>query len=68
MITLPAGVHSNTGMPFGLAIMQTAFAEAELVRWGSAIENLQFSTEAVSRRTLPRWYGYLERNVPVRNV
>jgi amidase len=68
MITLPAGVHSNTGMPFGLAIMQTAFEEAELVRWGSAIEDLQLASGTEGKRTLPRWYGYLERNIPVRNV
>ncbi|KAK7441120.1 glutamyl-tRNA(Gln) amidotransferase subunit A [Colletotrichum acutatum] len=30
MITIPAGVYSDTGMPFGLGIMQTAFAEKEL--------------------------------------
>jgi amidase len=68
MVTLPAGIHSNTGMPFGLAIMQTAFAEAELVKWASAIEDLQLSSGTSMKRTLPRWYGYLERNIPVLNV
>ncbi|KAF7511729.1 hypothetical protein GJ744_003460 [Endocarpon pusillum] len=68
MVTLPAGVHSNTGMPFGLAIMQTAFGEAELVRWASAIEDLQLASGNTIRRTLPRWHGYLERNIPVLNV
>lgn len=67
MITLPAGVSSITGMPFGLAIMQTAFAEAELVKWASAIEDLQFASGTPHKRSLPRWYGYLERNIPVLN-
>lgn len=68
MITLPAGVHGDTGMPFGLGIMHTAFAEEELIRWASAIEDLQLASETESKRTLPRWYGYLERNIPVLNV
>lgn len=68
MITLPAGVHGSTGMPFGLALMGTAWSEGELLRWASAIEDVQLSTQGALRRTLPRWYGYLERNVPVRNL
>ncbi|POS74982.1 amidase [Diaporthe helianthi] len=66
MITIPAGVHSNDGMPFGLAIMQTAWAEAELVRWASAIEDLQHTTQEWEyKRTLPEWRSYLQRNIPV---
>ncbi|KAI1796751.1 glutamyl-tRNA amidotransferase subunit A [Ganoderma leucocontextum] len=41
VITLPAGLDAESGMPFGLGIMQTAWGEAELVRWASAIEDLQ---------------------------
>ncbi|KAF2461849.1 amidase signature domain-containing protein [Lineolata rhizophorae] len=65
MVTLPAGVHGDTGMPFGLALMGTAWSEAELVRWASAIEDLQFSSGTALKRTLPNWYGYMEKNVPV---
>ncbi|KAJ3531411.1 hypothetical protein NM208_g8886 [Fusarium decemcellulare] len=65
VITIPGGYSSESGMPFGLAIMQTAFAEAELVKWASAIEDLQKSADAPSKRQLPKWKGYLERNVPV---
>jgi amidase len=68
MITLPAGVHSTTGMPFGLALMGTAWSEASLLRWVSAIEDVQLSTEGALRRTLPKWHGYTERNIPVRNL
>lgn len=67
MITIPAGTHSESGMPFGLAIMNTAWSEAELVKWASAIEDLQFSNGR-SGRALPKWLGYLERNIPVLNV
>jgi amidase len=65
MITLPAGVSTIDGMPFGLAIMQTAWAEEELVKWGSAIEDLQLSSETIYKRTLPLWGDYLQRNIPV---
>lgn len=68
MITLPAGVHSSTGMPYGLALMGTAWSEGPLLRWASAIEDLQLSTKGAPKRTAPNWYGYLERNVPIRNV
>ncbi|KAF2092553.1 glutamyl-tRNA amidotransferase subunit A [Rhizodiscina lignyota] len=68
MITLPAGVHSMTGMPFGLALMQSAWGEPELVKWGSAIEDLQLSSGTPYKRTLPKWYGYLEKNIPVLNL
>jgi amidase len=68
MITLPAGVHSESGMPFGLALMGTAWSEASLLKWASAIEDVQLSTEGALRRTLPKWYGYLERTIPVRNL
>jgi amidase len=66
MVTLPAGVHEDTGMPFGLALMGTAWSEAGLLKWASAIEDLQLSHGG--GRTLPRWYGYLEKNIPVRNL
>ena len=63
MITLPAGTASASGMPFGLGLMGTAWSEAELVKWASAIEDAQVT--AGIRRTLPRWLGYRERNIPV---
>ncbi|KAH6990148.1 amidase signature domain-containing protein [Ilyonectria destructans] len=65
MITVPAGIHAESGMPFGLAIMQTAFAEHKLVKWASAIEDLQKTSNTPYKRQLPKWKGYLERNIPV---
>jgi amidase len=70
VITVPAGYHDQVGdygMPYGLAIMQTMWGEAELVRWASAIEDLIMKEGAaigVGRRR-PRWLGYRERNLPV---
>ncbi|PVH97738.1 amidase signature enzyme [Periconia macrospinosa] len=68
MITLPAGVHSDTGMPYGLALMGTAWSEASLLKWASAIEDLQVSDGEGIMRTLPKWHAYQERNIPVRNL
>ncbi|KAJ5121283.1 uncharacterized protein N7515_009244 [Penicillium bovifimosum] len=65
VITLPAGVSDVSGMPFGLAIVNTAFSEATLVKYASAIEDLKKHSGAKWRRDLPQWRGYLERNLPV---
>lgn len=65
MITIPAGIHPDTGMGFGLGIMHTAWAEAKLVRAASAIEHLQHTSDTSYRRPLPTWRGYLVRNLPV---
>ncbi|OAA69677.1 amidase family protein [Cordyceps fumosorosea ARSEF 2679] len=64
-VTIPVGVSSDSGMPFGLAILQTAWREDELVKWASAIEDLQLTSETTLKRTRPTWRGYLTRNVPV---
>lgn len=64
-ITIPAGIHSDSGMPFGLAILQTAFGEDKLVKYASAIEDLQKNSNTPYKRTQPTWRGYLERNLAV---
>ncbi|KAF7189109.1 putative amidase [Pseudocercospora fuligena] len=66
VITIPAGVASSTGMPYGFALMQTAWREDALVKYASAIEDLMSDTPY--KRTLPKWYGYLERNIPIINA
>lgn len=68
MITLPAGVSPDTGMPFGLALMGTAWSESTLVKYASAIEDLQLNSDTQYKRTSPLWYDYLSRNVPINNV
>ena len=68
VITLPAGVNGTTSMPFGLALMGTAWSEAELVKWASAIEDLGFQSQGRWGRTKPLWGGYRERNIPVLNL
>lgn len=65
VVTIPAGVSSDSGMPFGLAILQTAWAETELVKWASAIEDVIQSSGGKFGRTRPTWRGYLQRNIPV---
>ncbi|KAI9840070.1 MAG: hypothetical protein M1819_000263 [Sarea resinae] len=83
MITLPSGTNTwATGMPFGLGLMGTAWSEAELIRWASAIEDLMASEKdgeegegggrgagkARYGRTSPRWFEYRARNIPVLNL
>ncbi|KAF6803055.1 amidase family protein [Colletotrichum sojae] len=63
MAALPVGRHPLTGMGVALGLVQTAYGEAELVRWGSAVEDLLRGTEY--ERALPRWYNHQERNIPV---
>lgn len=64
-ITVPAGVSKESGMPYGLAILNTAFSESTLIRYASAIEDMQKSSGTRWQRSLPEWRGYLTRNLPV---
>jgi amidase len=57
MITVPVGIN-NIGVPFGIGIIQTAFKEHLLVRYGSAIEDL------VGRRMRPRFLNLEADNYP----
>ncbi|KAI9842804.1 MAG: hypothetical protein M1837_006907 [Sclerophora amabilis] len=67
VVTLPAGIHSTTGMPYGLALMNTAWSEGSLIKYASAIEDLQISSGTPHQRTLPQWYEYRTKNIPVLN-
>ncbi|KAL8947504.1 MAG: hypothetical protein Q9222_006223 [Ikaeria aurantiellina] len=67
MITIPAYVHSLSGMPFGLELMGTAFSDATLIKYASAIEDLQHSSGTRYQRTRPRWLGLGVDNIPVAN-
>ena len=67
MITIPVpnGTFSSTGMPFGFALMQTAWREDALVKWASAIEDLLSARGQVDYRPKPKWLEYLDRIIPV---
>ncbi|KAL2797001.1 amidase signature domain-containing protein [Aspergillus keveii] len=64
-ITVPAGTNKESVMPYGLAILNTAFSEPALVKWASAIEDLQKNSRTQWQRSLPEWRGYAVRNLPV---
>ncbi|SMR46523.1 unnamed protein product [Zymoseptoria tritici ST99CH_1A5] len=66
VITIPAGVNAGSEMPYGFALIQSAWREDALVKWASAIEDLM--KETAYERTLPRWLGYLQRNIFVINA
>lgn len=68
LITIPAGVNAETGMPFGLTLMGTAWSESTLIKYASAIEDLQLSSGTKYKRTSPKWLDYRKRNIPVNNV
>lgn len=69
MVTLPAGVNeASSGMPYGLALMGTAWSEGTLLKWASAIEDLQFRSGTKYKRTLPLWGDYQKRTLPVINA
>ncbi|KAI0012980.1 amidase [Xylariaceae sp. FL0662B] len=55
MITIPVGVADN-GVPFGLAIIQEAYHEEKLVKFGSALEDL------VNGRPQPRFANIHAKN------
>jgi len=57
MITIPVDVN-DMGVPFGMCIIQTAWKEHLLVRYGSAIENL------VGVRRLPKFLNLEADNYP----
>lgn len=66
VVTVPAGVSPDNGMPFGLALMGTAWSEASLIKYASAIEDLQNTSPGNPyKRTLPKFYNYRTKNLPV---
>ena len=67
VLTLLAGIHSLGGILFGLALMGAEFSEATLIEYRSAIKDLQVSSGTKYKRTVPRWLGYMQRNIPVSN-
>ncbi|KAJ9218476.1 hypothetical protein DTO027B5_9145 [Paecilomyces variotii] len=68
LITIPAGITTESGMPFGLAIMNTAWSEPALIKFASAIEDLQRHSGTKYKRSQATWRGYMRRNIPVINA
>jgi len=63
-MTIPIGLDPD-GMPIGLNIQHTAWKEATLIRWASAIEDLLHVK--VGPRNPPRYQDHLAKNIPVEN-
>ncbi|KAG8630506.1 hypothetical protein KVT40_002125 [Elsinoe batatas] len=70
-ITIPAATEEETGMPFGLGLMGSAWEEEKLIRVSSAAEDIIKQAQARGvkvGRTLPEWREYTARNIPVINI
>ncbi|KAI1131453.1 amidase family protein [Nemania abortiva] len=64
LVTIPAGVNkTRTGMPYGLMLMGTAWSEATLIKWASAIEDAIVANRG--GRALPEWRDYRRRVLPI---
>ncbi|KAK0386106.1 hypothetical protein NLU13_5943 [Sarocladium strictum] len=59
MVTVPVGV-SDCGVPFGLGLIQTAWKEESLIRYGSAIEDLMQRP-----RARPKFLNFDADNYPL---
>ncbi|KAI5249007.1 amidase [Aureobasidium subglaciale] len=64
LITIPIGLDPD-GIPIGLNLQHTAWQEATLIYWASAIEDLVHAE--LGPRNPPRYQHYLAKNVPVEN-
>ncbi|OJJ45870.1 hypothetical protein ASPZODRAFT_537867 [Penicilliopsis zonata CBS 506.65] len=65
VVSLPAGINKASKMPYGLSLMGTAWSETTLIKYASAIEDLQLSSGTPWQRSLATWSGYMDRNIPV---
>ncbi|KAJ5483603.1 hypothetical protein N7530_002849 [Penicillium desertorum] len=63
--TVPTGTSKESGMPYDLAIINTAFSGPTLIKYASAIKDPQETSGTKLQRTFPEWRGYLERDQPV---
>jgi amidase len=62
IIAIPIGVDPD-GMPVSLTVQHSAWEEAKLVKWASAIEDLV--REKQGPRVTPAYKEHLRKNVPV---
>ncbi|KAK6431605.1 hypothetical protein LTR95_012236 [Oleoguttula sp. CCFEE 5521] len=62
IISVPIGLDPD-GMPVSLTLQHTAWEEARLVKWASAIEDLVLNE--IGPRPTPTFKNHLRKNVPV---
>jgi amidase len=62
IICIPIGLDDD-GLPVSLSLQQSAWKEAELVKWASAIEDLW--AKETGKRVVPRFRNPLANNIPV---
>ncbi|KAL2889099.1 putative amidase [Ceratocystis lukuohia] len=66
MVALPLGIEKVSDIPYGFGLIQSAWREDELVKYASAIEDLQLTTPGWQyKRTRPEWRNHLARNIPL---
>ncbi|KAI9814317.1 MAG: hypothetical protein M1826_002283 [Phylliscum demangeonii] len=63
IICIPIGLDA-CGLPVSLSVQQSAWREAALVRWASAIEDVV--RELRGGRPTPEYHRYSSKNIPVR--
>ena len=67
IISVPAGVDPE-GIPVSISVQHSAWEEARLVKWASAIEDLiahERGKEGLEARETPRFRNHLAKNVPI---
>jgi amidase len=64
IISIPVGVDKEEmgGRPFGLSFHQTAWAEPQLFKWASAVEDLLGGPQV---RPRPKYKEHLATNIPI---
>ncbi|KAH9908520.1 amidase [Xylariomycetidae sp. FL2044] len=65
IICIPIGLDDK-GLPVSLSVQHTAWKEAELVRWASAIEDLW--RKANEPRAIPTFRNIHAKNIPIEKV
>ena len=65
IICIPIGLDSN-GMPISLSLQHSAWNEAELIKWASAIEHLWNGKNGW--RATPTFRNPLAKNIPIEKI
>lgn len=65
IVCIPIGIDDD-GLPIGLSLQHTAWQEAKLVKWASAIEDLR--NHVLGGRPLPTFKNHRAKNLPMRDL